>query len=397
MSEYRFNSFIAHEAVTAQLGDKAGGAAGVAYEHAHFVPGGRVVAPRNGHLPQIPHHVFEPPIGVTNDELAGILTQPDHLDRFARIFNGEVNEGHYYVAGEVLKALGKLHIYMGHSWDRVVEVMDHSRRKTPQRARAEIGILQQAKALVVSTEAERIGLATRYAEDSGLSPEQIAKKTHVVPLGIDHHRFNIGDMQRIRPQVRNQYLAPDQAQEGNVAFFTLGRMSKQKGHLEAVRAVGDLLTQEDNLPISLSVIGGPTTGEYFDEIMDYYQGLAPDVRRRIHFHGALPAEHAHAMGDVLLGPSTWETWFLSMSEAMACGRPVVVSDIPEMPILNQVAGHSGIFLPREDTLRWSQTIRELALSPQMRDDIGRANMQTALGYTWERTGEKLEQVIQSIQ
>jgi glycosyltransferase involved in cell wall biosynthesis len=53
-------------------------------------------------------------------------------------------------------------------------------------------------------------------------------------------------------------------------------------------------------------------------------------RQRVHFLGfqnqqAMP--EIYRMGDVLVLPSRWnETWGLAVNEAMACGRPVLVSD-----------------------------------------------------------------------
>lgn len=391
-----FNSFIAHEPA-AHFGKRAGGAAGVALEHARNFPNGRIVSPRNGAPPPVTYADFDKPETGSNDALLETFSTDAWLDRFNQMMNGGTNEGHYYVAGGVLEQLGKLDIYMGHSWDRVVGLMDQGRTSSNLRQQTERKILTASKGFIVSTKAEAKGLADQYGADIPGGAQGIADRTHVIPLGVDHHIFNVEQASRERADVRKQMLPPELADENNLVFYILGRFSPQKGHLPAIQSMEALLSQCPDLPVSLSMVGGPLDGTYFNQMNDYVRGLPDHIQKRILFHDAMPGHLAHAAGDIFMGPSTWETWFLSMTEAMACGKPVIVSHFDQMPILDEVAGEGGIMVNRTDIDQIASSMYEVATDAPYRQYLGEQNVQTAKGYTWEKTGVRLEQVVQSIQ
>jgi glycosyltransferase involved in cell wall biosynthesis len=59
---------------------------------------------------------------------------------------------------------------------------------------------------------------------------------------------------------------------------------------------------------------------------------------------------------VVLQPSDAEGFGLPVVEALACGTPVVASDIP---VLREVGGDAALYCPVGDVPRWSQTVTDL--------------------------------------
>jgi glycosyltransferase involved in cell wall biosynthesis len=101
-------------------------------------------------------------------------------------------------------------------------------------------------------------------------------------------------------------------------------------------------------------------------------------------HAEMP-EYLNAM-DVLCAPSQatprWREQFGRMlTEAMACGVPVVASDSGEIP---HVVGEAGILLPEDDAARWTATLTRLAGDAGLRRDLadrGLRRARTEFGWT----------------
>lgn len=85
-------------------------------------------------------------------------------------------------------------------------------------------------------------------------------------------------------------------------------------------------------------------------------GLPPDSVAQLPFlsRQALAAVYRRAALAVL--PSEAEGFGLPALEAMACGRPVVLSDIPA---LREVGGTAAVYRPVADVDGWTEAIREL--------------------------------------
>jgi glycosyltransferase involved in cell wall biosynthesis len=68
----------------------------------------------------------------------------------------------------------------------------------------------------------------------------------------------------------------------------------------------------------------------------------------------LAAIYRHAT--LVLQPSDAEGFGLPVIEAMACGTPVVASDLP---VLREVGGDAAAYAPVADTGAWSHTVTSL--------------------------------------
>jgi len=102
-------------------------------------------------------------------------------------------------------------------------------------------------------------------------------------------------------------------------------------------------------------------------------------------HAELVRELARAA--VVLAPSVREGFGMVPLEAMAAGRPVVVSDIPAH---REVLGADAFYAPLGNASAWCDAVRAALACPRERLDRGRAH---ALRFTWERAASGLEALI----
>lgn len=121
----------------------------------------------------------------------------------------------------------------------------------------------------------------------------------------------------------------------------------------------------DILP-DLVLIGRKTNGwnALFNELK-----ASTKIAQKIHvFHGLPDSQLQWAYRHALLGvfPSSAEGWGLGVSECLANGLPVVISDIP---VLHEVTQRLMPSAPARDLLAWTKILGDLFENPQRIEDL----------------------------
>jgi alpha-1,3-rhamnosyl/mannosyltransferase len=81
----------------------------------------------------------------------------------------------------------------------------------------------------------------------------------------------------------------------------------------------------------------------------------------------------------------WPTWYegfgLPPMEAMACGAPVIASNVAALP---EVAGDAAILLDPNETAAWTAAMRGLAEDADRRAELAQRGVERAATFSWER-------------
>lgn len=98
---------------------------------------------------------------------------------------------------------------------------------------------------------------------------------------------------------------------------------------------------------------------------------------------------AVASADIMLTPSTTETFGNVVLEAMASGLPVVSADVPSARALLD-PGQTGFLSPSHDVEHYAATIETLVASPRLRCAIGAAARKASETYSWDAASMSVE-------
>lgn len=165
----------------------------------------------------------------------------------------------------------------------------------------------------------------------------------------------------------------------------LGTLEPRKNLETLLRAYARWRTQAApaDQDVRLVIAGGK--GWFYDAIFAHtaalglqdsvlFPGYVPDAE--------LPDWYRAALGFVY--PSVFEGFGLPVLEAMACGAPVLCSDIPS---LREVAGKSALLAPPHDVEAWVAGLALLAGQPALRADLRHRGPAQSARFTWRAAAQ----------
>jgi glycosyltransferase involved in cell wall biosynthesis len=105
----------------------------------------------------------------------------------------------------------------------------------------------------------------------------------------------------------------------------------------------------------------------------------------------LPA--VYNLADVFIFPSLYEGFGLPVLEAMACGTPVVTSNLSALP---EVVGTSGVLVDPRDPEEIALGVHRLLSNSKLASSLVKAGLERSSHFTWENAAEQLMAVFQEL-
>ena len=218
----------------------------------------------------------------------------------------------------------------------------------------------------------------------GLGPERI----HVIGNAVDASLYPVRDAWLLA-NVRERYgIAPR-----FVLYFGGFDMRKNVPRLiEAYARLPEVLRREYQLVIA---------GRYQHLGHPLYPDPRQTVRRlgldgNVIFTGQIREQDKaplYSAATVFAFPSLYEGFGMPVLEAMACGTPVVTSNVSALP---EVAGDAGLLVNPYEPAAISEALAELLESAARRDDLARRGLERARRFTWPLVAEQTVRVYKQI-
>lgn len=171
--------------------------------------------------------------------------------------------------------------------------------------------------------------------------------------------------------------------EAGKYILFVGRISEHKG---VHKLIGAWKKAKVNLP--LVVVGGHPVGDYEERIKKMSEG------ENIIFTGKLPEEDLIAVLQncaFYCLASLGEAYNMTILEAQACGKPVILFNAGAPPELVQ-PGKSALLVKADDLDEYAEKIKLLSRDKALCERMGRAGREWAKKFDWNVVGKDFERI-----
>lgn len=294
---------------------------------------------------------------------------------------------HYWLSGVIgvwLKhKLDLPFVHMYHTLSTLKNKSLDDEEEHPKRSIVEEGLCFVSDAIVSSTWDERQSLIKTY----GTSPS----KVRMIYPGINKQLFHPCPSLNVTDELRGG------GHEKLLLF--VGRIEPVKGLMTVIHALSSLKRSHRDLyeQLKLVVVGGGQEKDLRQnkEYRRIIKSAAEEkVDDRVVFLGSKNQQelkHYYTAADVLLVPSLYESFGLVIIEALACGTPVIASQIGDMSMIVK-KGQNGFLFQPDDPFSLASSL-ETFFSHQTRLlNRNRISRDATKNFSWENTARETYQL-----
>ena len=321
----------------------------------------------------------------------------DHLPEFVRNIKAygeyyDIIYSHYWLSGLAANDLRSYwQIPMVHMFHTTAEMknrvaQNQAESETSRRANCEGEIMRFSDRLVAATPLEKNQMSWLYGA--------LGDKIDVVPPGVDFSRFGaIG-----QTEAKQHLEIP--AHHKMILF--VGRIQALKGIDILMRALGLVRQRESALTdnVCLSIIGGDPDPDSDIELQEFerLKQLRSEmgIEDMVTFLGSKDQDtlvYYYSAAEMVVMPSHYESFGMVAIEAMACGTPVIASDVGGLSFSIEDS-FNGYLVPGNDPTALADKIILLLKYSALRHQLGEQAQQWVSRYSWVNVADEILEVFQ---
>ncbi len=236
--------------------------------------------------------------------------------------------------------------------------------------------------------ADHIITISKFSKNDICKQYKIKKEKVTVALpGFDKHIFHPAGKQIVLNKTFKKYNIEDSY------IIYIGTIQPRKNILRLIEAFSHI---QGNLKL---VIAGKSSGEgkkgwMFQDILNAPKKFG--IENRVIFTGFIPTDN---LKDLLVGaiafilPSLWEGFGIPVVEAMACGVPVIVSNVSSLP---EVTGDAGMLIDPYSINQIEQAIRTIVNDKKLQVKYSKLSQTQAKKFSWDRMAKTVLKVFELV-
>jgi len=301
----------------------------------------------------------------------------------------DIIHSHYWMSGLAAAALSDhwadtpiVHMFhtLGEMKNRIAR--SEAEREGEYRINGEKQALGRANRITVATLAELTQLRFLYKADPN--------KMVVIPPGVD-----VGHFYPIPADEAKTYvgLRP----EHRMILF-VGRIEPLKGVDTLLQAMSCLQLKEAERPVHLAIIGGDPSAspEQMTAEMARLQKMCEvlGLDQSVVFLGKRDQDklpYYYSAAEVLVMPSHYESFGMVALEAMACGTPVIASEVGGLAYLVR-DGETGFTIPAEEPDTLCEKLTWLLNDHELHARMSARAAEYAQAYAWDKIAKQIVEV-----
>ncbi len=304
----------------------------------------------------------------------------------------DVIYSHYWLSGVAAASLRRIwNIPIVQMFHTLAEMKNRvaqnpAEREPERRLNCEGEVMRFADRLVAATPLEKNHMAWLY----GASPEKI----DIVPPGVDLNRFKPLDKYEARRYIG---IPPD-----DKMILFVGRIQPLKGLDILMRALALVKKKEPALAknICLSIIGGDPNPDSEIEQREFerLQSLRAqlNISDLVTFLGAKDQDtlvYYYSAAETVVMPSHYESFGMVAIEAMACGTPVIASDVGGLSFSIEDS-FNGYLVPGSDPGALAKKIILMLKYRTLREQLSEQAQAWVKRYSWVNIADEIEEVFE---
>lgn len=319
----------------------------------------------------------------------GFQYLPEFVDQLIKFqkeagINYDLVHTNYWLSGwvgmELKKRLGIKQVHTYHSLGVIkYKTIENIPLVASQRLLVEKEILETVERIVATSPQEQEHMRSLVSQKGEID---------IIPCGTDIQQF--GSVTREAARTRLE-IDP----EAKVVLY-VGRFDPRKGIETLVRAVRESKFYESK-QLQLIIGGGCTPGNSDAKERDRIAGIVNELGMDecTSLPGCLSREilpSYYAAADVCVVPSHYEPFGLVAIEAMACGTPVVASDVGglQFTVVNE---ETGLLVPPQNVPAFNHAIDQILSHPQWQQELGKAAKKRVIDkFSWHGVASQLDKL-----
>lgn len=291
------------------------------------------------------------------------------------------------VAVELQRTLAIPFVVTFHALGKVRQLHQGSADRFPaERNLREQQIMGLADRIIAECPQDRRDQIELYAADHS--------KIRMVPCGFDHREFQPLDRSEARRIIGYKIDEP--------LVVHIGRMVRRKGVDNILRGFARMV-HDDGIPARLLVVGGESDqpDPTLTPELGYLQRIAAEERilDRVTFTGRRGRDvlrYYYCAADVFVTTPWYEPFGITPVEAMACGVPVIGSDVGGIKYTVMHHG-TGLLVPPHDPQSLRQALSQILTEPGLKERFAKLALRRAnTVFTWSRVASAIAEIYEDV-
>jgi D-inositol-3-phosphate glycosyltransferase len=274
---------------------------------------------------------------------------------------------HYWLSGLAGDSLAQRwavpHVMMFHTLGLIKNAIGVGVSEPPLRIEAEGYLAGRCRQIIAATEGEKQQLSRHY----GTPTERIS----VIPCGVNLDLFQPVDRETARREL---------GLNGNKTVLYVGRIEPLKGLSQLIKAMAQLPNINGT---KLLILGGDEQSRHeIDHLRKLVRRLK--LTDSVNFWGIVEHErlpYFYSAADVCVMPSYYESFGLVALESIACGTPVVATNVGDLKSIIR-PGENGYVVPDNDPRHLADKIALVLSRPASETGSAPAIRQSVTKFSW---------------
>ena len=184
-------------------------------------------------------------------------------------------------------------------------------------------------------------------------------------------------------------------QKYNLDEFILyvSNIYRYKNFFELIQAFS-LIKNKIDPNLKLALVGKSFDNKYTEALKAFV--LNKEMRDRVIFFGHIPYEELpcfYTLCQLFVYPSTCESFGMTLVEAMACGAPILSSDIEPMP---EICQDAAIYFDPFNPQDIAEKIQTVLSNNILLQELKQRSLERVNHFSWEETARKTLRVLEGV-